>query len=114
MSIRVPRWRRFYAQKIRPTVISHPADGFSEITGSKEITSYKKCNSAGLELSANSTMASWITPEALMMAKRYVKGPCFSKIVILACWSIWKQRNGWIFNNIRPTLEAGRLYSFIK
>jgi hypothetical protein len=59
-------------------------------------------------------MASWITPEALMMAKRHFKGPYFSEIVILAWWSIWKQRNGWIFKNISPTLEAGRLYSFIK
>jgi hypothetical protein len=27
-------------------------------------------------------------------------------IVIISCWYIWKQRNGWIFKNIRPTFRG--------
>ena len=36
-------------------------------------------------------------------------GPCFTEFFILACWNIWKQRNGLIFNGTIPSLEAGRL-----
>jgi hypothetical protein len=34
--------------------------------------------------------------------KRRFKGPCFTEIIILACWNIWKQRNNKIFLNIQP------------
>jgi hypothetical protein len=43
--------------------------------------------------------------EALSNAKKSFLGPCFAEIVIIACWCIWKQRNGWIFKNIRPTFR---------
>ena len=29
-------------------------------------------------------------------------------IVILGCWNIWMQRNGKIFNDIRPSLNSWR------
>jgi hypothetical protein len=45
-------------------------------------------------------------------AKPSFIGPCFSEIVILACWCIWKQRNGWIFKSIGPTLRRWKA-SFI-
>jgi hypothetical protein len=31
------------------------------------------------------------------------------EIVILMAWSIWKCRNGWIFENIPPTIERRKL-----
>ena len=43
---------------------------------------------------------------SIIQAKRNFKGPCFSEIVILACWNIWKQRNDWIFEGIRPTFRG--------
>jgi hypothetical protein len=45
------------------------------------------------------------TMESILLAKRSFLGPCFSEIVILTCWCIWKQRNGWIFKSIRPTFR---------
>jgi hypothetical protein len=53
----------------------------------------------------------WIpgnTFASLSTAKRSFKGPCFTEIVIISCWCIWKQRNGWIFKNIRPTFRSWR------
>jgi hypothetical protein len=52
------------------------------------------------------------TMESILLAKRSFIGPCFSEIVILACWCIWKQRNGWIFKSIRPTFRRWKA-SFI-
>ena len=46
------------------------------------------------------------TAETLRYAKKHFAGPCFTEIVILACWGIWKQRNGWIFHNIKPTFRG--------
>jgi hypothetical protein len=45
---------------------------------------------------------------SLSLAKKSFLGPCFTEIVIIACWCIWKQRNGWIFKNIRPTFRRWR------
>jgi hypothetical protein len=42
----------------------------------------------------------------IMAAKKSFSGPCFAKIVILACWCTWKQRNGWILKNIRPAFRG--------
>ena len=44
--------------------------------------------------------------QCLNRAKRDFTGPCFMEIVILACWNIWKQHNGWIFKNVRPSFRA--------
>lgn len=57
----------------------------------------------------------WIpgnSSETLLAAKRDFDGPCFTEIVILACWGIWKQRNGWIFKNIRPTFRGWKAIFF--
>jgi hypothetical protein len=48
------------------------------------------------------------TYESLLAARKSFKGPCFTEIGILACWTIWKQRNGWIFKGIRPTFRGWR------
>jgi hypothetical protein len=45
-------------------------------------------------------------PEMLKAAKKKFQGPCFVKIIILACWSIWKQRNNLISKGIKPAFEA--------
>jgi hypothetical protein len=52
-------------------------------------------------------------PEMLQRAKNKFKGPCFTEIVILACWNIWKQRNDKIFRFINPTFRAWK-YGFVK
>ena len=44
--------------------------------------------------------------QVISAAKRSFSGPCFVEVVILACWAIWKQRNGWIFNNVKPTFRG--------
>ena len=49
---------------------------------------------------------------SLLAAKKAFGGPCFTKVVILACWAIWKQRNGWIFKNIRPTFRGWKAVFF--
>ena len=46
------------------------------------------------------------TTEVMTYAKKHFSGPCFTEVIILACWGIWKQRNGWIFNNIKPTFRG--------
>ena len=48
--------------------------------------------------------------QVLKHAKLSFQGPCFTEIVILACWAIWKQRNGWIFKNIKPTFRGWKAY----
>jgi hypothetical protein len=53
----------------------------------------------------------WIpgnTFASLSFAKKSFLGPCFTEIVIIACWCIWKQRNGWIFKDIKPTFRRWR------
>ena len=42
----------------------------------------------------------------LRQARKEFHGPCFSEVVILACWNIWKQRNGLIFKDILPTFRG--------
>ncbi|PNT71566.1 hypothetical protein BRADI_2g31535v3 [Brachypodium distachyon] len=34
--------------------------------------------------------------------------PFFLEVVLVACWHIWKIRNGLIFNHVRPTFDAWR------
>jgi hypothetical protein len=40
---------------------------------------------------------------SLAAAKQQFSQPFFMEVVILACWNIWKQRNGKIFRDNRPT-----------
>ena len=42
----------------------------------------------------------------LRVAKQSFEGPCFLEIVTLACCNIWKQRNGWIFNNVPASFRG--------
>jgi hypothetical protein len=39
----------------------------------------------------------------LAAAKKDFAQPFFMEILIMACWNIWKIRNGKIFENQRPT-----------
>ena len=32
--------------------------------------------------------------------------PLFMETFAIAAWNIWKERNNWCFNNIRPSLDA--------
>ena len=43
---------------------------------------------------------------AISAAKLDFHKPFFTEVVILACWNIWKQRNGKIFEAKRPTFSA--------
>ena len=45
---------------------------------------------------------------AVTRIKRQLQVPCYMEIIILMSWSIWKCRNGWIFDNIPPTVEDCR------
>jgi hypothetical protein len=49
----------------------------------------------------------------LKFAKRHFMGPCFTEVVILSYWNIWKQRNDWIFKAIRPTFKAWKKGFFL-
>jgi hypothetical protein len=42
--------------------------------------------------------------EIVHSAKAEFNKPFFYEIVMWSCWHIWKQRNGAIFENIRPSL----------
>jgi hypothetical protein len=44
----------------------------------------------------------------LFQARRDFEKPFFFEIVILACWHIWKQRNGAIFERVIPSFRAWR------
>jgi hypothetical protein len=45
---------------------------------------------------------------AAMRLKRQLNMSGALELVILMSWSIWQCRNGWIFNNIPPTIERCR------
>ena len=60
----------------------------------------------------NYLQITWVSAsfaDALVTAKKNFTGPCFMEIVILACWGIWKQRNNWIFKNIKPTFRGWKV-----
>ena len=52
------------------------------------------------------------THEVIHYAKKYFTGPCFVEVVVLACWCLWKQRNGLIFKYIRPSFRAWKASFF--
>ena len=51
--------------------------------------------------------------ENLLNARKGFEGPCFTEIVILACWNIWKQRNGYIFKETLPTFRSWKAGFFV-
>jgi hypothetical protein len=44
--------------------------------------------------------------EMFIAARKVFSKPFFTEVIILACWHIWKQRNGAIFENIRPSFVS--------
>jgi hypothetical protein len=46
-----------------------------------------------------------VCPErATSYIKRILEVPYGMEIIVLMCWSIWKERNGWIFSNEDPSV----------
>jgi hypothetical protein len=54
----------------------------------------------------------WIWTRNAQKCQEKVSGTLFVEVIILACWSIWKQRNNLIFKEIKPPSKLGRLGSF--
>ena len=44
--------------------------------------------------------------QVFQQARQRFQKPFFSEVVILACWHIWKQRNGAIFQQVMPRFRA--------
>jgi hypothetical protein len=44
--------------------------------------------------------------QIIKQGKAQWNDPLFMKLFIVAAWSIWKERNNMLFNNITPTFEA--------
>jgi len=42
--------------------------------------------------------------------KRCLNVPFYMEIIVLMCWSIWTQRNNWLFNGIDPTVDNCKDY----
>jgi hypothetical protein len=47
---------------------------------------------------------------AVQRLTRQLRHPCSIEIIILRIWSIWKCRNGWLFDGIPPTIERCRRF----
>src|SRR4051812_34550103 len=47
--------------------------------------------------------------QRIVKAKSVFTGPCFMEIFSCAAWNIWKERNEFIFNNIRPSLSRWKV-----
>jgi hypothetical protein len=45
---------------------------------------------------------------AVARIKRQLRVQCDMEIIIQMAWSIWKCRNGWLFENIAPTVQRCR------
>jgi hypothetical protein len=51
------------------------------------------------------TMAKWLRPERATTYLKWAINKLFAmEIIIIMCWSIWKQRNAWIFNAEDPSV----------
>jgi hypothetical protein len=51
----------------------------------------------------------WLKVERVTrQIKRKLRVPFAMDIIIIMCWSIWKERNAWIFNNEDPQIERCR------
>lgn len=48
----------------------------------------------------------------IKVLKRKLDVPFYMDILILMCWSIWKTRHEWIFNNVDPTVQNAEINSF--
>jgi hypothetical protein len=73
---------------------------FFECNLSVRIWNYLK--SVGVEVQA---LKCWNMPRS------FFSGPCFTEIVILACWNIWKQRNNNFLEECNLPFELGRVAS---
>jgi hypothetical protein len=47
--------------------------------------------------------------DSFMNAKNSFSGPCFMEIVVCSAWNIWKERNGFIFEQRRPNFARWRV-----
>jgi hypothetical protein len=45
---------------------------------------------------------------AVSRLKRQLRHSCALQIIMLSAWSIWKCRNGWIFENEAPSIDIFR------
>jgi hypothetical protein len=49
---------------------------------------------------------SWLKPDrATRHIKRAIRQPFAMEIIIIMCWSFWKERNAWIFDDQPPTVD---------
>jgi hypothetical protein len=49
---------------------------------------------------------SWLKPDrATNHIKRALMVPFTMEIIMVMCLCIWKERNGWLFNNVDPSVE---------
>ena len=44
----------------------------------------------------------------LEMFRRQLHVPFFTEIIIIMCWTIWKARNGLIFSQVPPSIQASK------
>jgi hypothetical protein len=52
----------------------------------------------------------WLKPDrATSHIRRKLRVPFAMEIIILMCWSIWKERNSWIFKNEDPSIEKCKI-----
>jgi hypothetical protein len=52
------------------------------------------------------SLPTWVRPKrATTYIKTILGVPFRMEIIVLMCWSIWKERNGWIFSNEDPSVS---------
>jgi hypothetical protein len=48
----------------------------------------------------------WLRAErATTYMRRAINKPFVMEVIITMCWSIWKERNAWIFNDEDPSVD---------